>query len=121
MYRRRFERLVGKALRQLPTSLREMMSNVDVVVEDEPTPEQLTSTGLPPGDWLLGLYQGTPLTERTSSYGMVLPDKITIFQKPIEGLCRSDPEIVRQIRATVIHEVGHHFGLSEAQLRRPRR
>ncbi len=121
MYRRRFERLVAKALRRLPASVREMMDNVAVVVEDEPSPEQLASTGLRPGDTLLGLYQGTPLTARTSSYGMVLPDKITIFQKPIEAFCRSDQEIVRQIRETVVHEVGHHFGLSEAHLRRLKR
>ncbi len=121
MYRRRFERLVVKALRQLPPDLQEMMDNVAVVVEDEPGPEHLDAAGLPRGQTLLGLYQGIPLTARTSSYGMVLPDKVTIFRKPLEEMCRSDQELVRQIRQTVLHEVAHHFGLSETQLRRMRR
>lgn len=121
MYRRRFERLVGKALRQLPADIRQYIDNVAVVVEDEPGPEHLAAAGLPPGDTLLGLYQGIPLTERTSSYGLVLPDRITIFRKPIEAICSSDQEIVYQIRATVVHELAHHFGLSEARLRRLRR
>ena len=71
-----------------------------------------------PGDTLLGLYQGVPLIHRTSSYGMVLPDKVTIFRKPIESISYSDQEIVRQVRQTVVHEIAHHFGLSESDLRR---
>ena len=118
MYRRRFERLVGRALRQLPLEIREQMDNVAVVVEDEPTPAQRAAADLPPGDTLLGLYQGIPLTQRTAGYGMVLPDKVTIFRKPIEAICSSDQQIVRQIRQTVIHEIAHHFGLSEDDLRR---
>ncbi len=121
MYRRRFERLVGKALRQLPAEILDMMDNVAVVVEDEPGPEHLAAAGLPAGETLLGLYQGIPLTQRTSAYGMVLPDKVTIFRKPIEAMCRSDQEVVREIRKTVIHEVAHHFGFSEARLRHLRR
>jgi predicted Zn-dependent protease with MMP-like domain len=120
MYRRRFERLVSRALRQLPREIREQMDNVAVVVEDEPTPDQLATSGVRPGDTLLGLYQGIPLTQRTSAYGLVLPDKVTIFRKPIEACCASDQQIVRQIRQTVVHEVAHHFGLSEADLRRLR-
>jgi predicted Zn-dependent protease with MMP-like domain len=118
MYRRRFERLVSRALRQLPRDVAELLDNVAVVVESAPTPEQVASTGLPPGDTMLGLYQGVPLTERNSSYGMVLPDKITIYQTPIEQLCQSDQQIVFEIRQTVIHELAHHFGLSEADLKR---
>lgn len=121
MYRRRFERLVAKALRQLPQDIRALMDNVSVVVEDEPTPAQLAAAGLPPDDTLLGLYQGVPLTDRTASYGMVLPDKITIFRKPIEARCDSDQAVVHEVRRTVVHEVAHHFGLSEARLRRLRR
>lgn len=121
MYRRRFERLVARALRRLPPDIQALMDNVAVVVEDEPTPAQLASAGLPAGETLLGLYQGIPLTERTASYGMALPDKITIFQGPIEGICDSDQQIVHEIRRTVIHELAHHFGLGEDDLRRLRR
>jgi len=121
MYRRRFERLVSRALRQLPGAIRDRLDNVAVVVEDEPSPDQLASAGLRPGDTLLGLYQGVPLTQRTSSYSMVLPDKVTIFRKTIESICASDQQIVYQVRQTVIHEIAHHFGLSEADLRRLRR
>ena len=121
MYRRRFERLVSRALRQLPSEIRDRLDNVAVVVEDEPSIHQLASAGVRAGDTLLGLYQGVPLTHRTSSYGMVLPDKVTIFRKPIESICSSDQEIVRQVRQTVIHEIAHHFGLSESDLRRLRR
>ncbi len=118
MYRRRFDRLVARALRQLPRDIQDLMDNVAVVVADSPTPDHLAAAGLPPGETLLGLYQGIPLTERTSGYGLVLPDKITIFQKPIEEICGSDQQVVREIRNTVIHELAHHFGLEESDLRR---
>jgi predicted Zn-dependent protease with MMP-like domain len=121
MYRRRFERLVSRALRQLPGEIRDCLDNVAVVVEDEPSPHQISSAGIRSGDTLLGLYQGVPLTQRSSSYGMVLPDKVTIFRKPIESICASDQEIVYQVRKTVVHEIAHHFGLSESDLRRLRR
>lgn len=121
MYRRRFERLVARALRQLPSHILALLDNVAVVVEDEPSEHHLASAGLPPGESLLGLYQGIPLTERSSGYGLVLPDKITIFQKPIEAMCRSDQQIVHEIRKTVIHELAHHFGLGEDDLRRLKR
>ena len=118
MYRRRFERLVMRAVRQLPAEIRDKMDNVAVVVEDEPTAGQLAASGLPSGDTLLGLYQGVPLTERTSGYGFVLPDKITIFQRPIEDVAASDQAIIFQVRKTVIHEIAHHFGIGDAELRR---
>ncbi|MBI2939097.1 MAG: metallopeptidase family protein, partial [Chloroflexi bacterium] len=117
MYRRRFERLVQRAVRQIPSPLRAMMDNVAIVVEAEPSPEQLAETGLPPGETLLGLYQGVPLTERVASQAFLLPDKITIFQRPIEEMGRSDQEIIWHIRRTVIHEVAHHFGIDDARLR----
>lgn len=117
MYRRRFERLVHRAVRRLPVDIQGMMENVAVVVEHEPTPAQVAESRLPPGDTLFGLYQGVPLTERSSSYGMVLPDKITIFQKPIEDYCPSDQQIVYQIQRTVTHEVAHHFGIGDDELR----
>ena len=121
MYRRRFERLVSRALRDLPRWVSDLLDNVAVVVEEEPTPEEVASTGLPPDDSLFGLYQGVPRTERTSSYGMVLPDKITIYQGPIERFCRSDQQIVYEIKRTGVHELAHHFGLSEDDMRRLRR
>ena len=95
-----------------------MMDNVAIVVEDDPSPEHLGAFGIRRGDTLFGLYQGVPLTERTSGYGLVLPDKITIFRHPIEGGCRTDQEVVFQIRKTIVHEVAHHFGIGDAELRR---
>jgi predicted Zn-dependent protease with MMP-like domain len=102
-----FERAIQEALDALPAELRRAMSNVDVVVEEE----------APPGSRLLGLYEGIPLTERTSGYGAVLPDKITLFRRPLERLAGFDEERLRaQIRHTVWHEVAHHFGISDERL-----
>ena len=88
---------------------------MDVIVEDQPDEKQLKK--VPERSLLLGLYEGIPQTKRGSSYGMVLPDKITIFQKPIEQKCRTDEDIVRQVGETVRHEIAHHFGISDDQLR----
>jgi len=102
-----FEQLIQDALDSLPADLRGQLSNVDVVVEDEP----------PPGQPLLGLYQGVPLTRRTSSYAGALPDKITIYQGPLERHYRGDPELLRrQVKRVVLHEVAHHFGISDERL-----
>jgi predicted Zn-dependent protease with MMP-like domain len=102
-----FERLIQDALDSLPPNLRERISNVEVVVEDEP----------PPGQRLLGLYRGVPLTRRGSSYSGVLPDKITIYRRPLERSYGHDPELLgRQIRHVVLHEVAHHFGISDRRL-----
>jgi predicted Zn-dependent protease with MMP-like domain len=121
LYRRRFERLVIRALTTLPESIRDMIDNVAIVVEDEPSPDHLVAGGIGSDDTLLGLYQGIPLTERTASYNMVLPDRISIFQRPIEEMCGSDQEIMYQVRRTVVHELAHHFGMEEWELRRLRR
>jgi predicted Zn-dependent protease with MMP-like domain len=94
-----------------------MMDNVDVVVEDYPTAEQLESEETEDETLLLGLYEGIPQTCRGSYYGMVVPDKITIFQKAIESVAVTDNEIERQIQKTVRHEIAHHFGSSEETLR----
>ena len=103
-----FEDAVTGAVESLPRDLREAMSNVAILVEDEP----------PPGSRLLGLYQGVPLTERTTSYGGVLPDKITIYRRPLERLAGADPaRLRREIRRTVLHEIAHHFGISDERLR----
>jgi predicted Zn-dependent protease with MMP-like domain len=110
-----FDDLVAQALDSLPDDLLEVMSNVEVTVEPTPSARQLRSVGVRHGT-LLGLYEGIPLTERNSGYSMVLPDKITIFQHTIERICGSHAEIVAQVRQTVIHEVAHHFGISDARL-----
>ncbi|HEY3087930.1 MAG TPA: metallopeptidase family protein [Jatrophihabitantaceae bacterium] len=101
----RFEELVSEALDGLPPHLGRVMRNVAVTVEHDDGP---------PG--LLGLYRGVPLTRRTSHYGGVLPDRITIYRRAICAICRTDAEVVDQVRRTVIHEVGHHFGIGDERL-----
>jgi predicted Zn-dependent protease with MMP-like domain len=117
MERERFEQLVIKAIESLPDEFLELMDNVDVVVEDYPTAEQLDNEDIEDETLLLGLYEGIPQTRRGSYYGMVMPDKITIFQKAIESVASSDDEIEQQIVKTVRHEIAHHFGSSEETLR----
>ena len=116
MERERFEWLVAKAIADLPDEFRERMDNIDIVVQDEPTSGQLADAGLKRGETLLGLYEGVPLTRRSRSYGMVPPDKITIFQKPIEARYRGEAQIQREIQRVVKHEIAHHFGISDARL-----
>ncbi len=116
MDRERFEWLVAKAIADLPDEFRERMDNIDIVVQDEPTSGQLADAGLKRSETLLGLYEGVPLTRRSRSYGMVPPDKITIFQKPIEARYRSETRIQHEIQRVVKHEIAHHFGISDARL-----
>ncbi len=116
MERERFEELVRQALADVPEEITERMSNVDVEVQDWATPRQLASARVARGT-LLGLYQGIPLTRRTSGYNMVPPDKIIIFQGPLEHIARDEDDLVRRVRSTVVHEVAHHFGISDARLR----
>ena len=110
--RRGFERLVAEALAALPDGVLAMLDNVEVVVEDEPTTEQLASDD----DTLFGLYQGVPLVDRDGSYSMVLPDKITIFRGPLEREFRNRVELAQQVRITVVHELAHHIGIDEDRL-----
>lgn len=111
-----FEDLVVQALDGLPEEFLRTLDNVDVVIEQEPSPEQIAEhTGT--GGTLLGLYEGVPLTERSSFYGMVMPDQITIFRGPITRLARSESEVRRMVRETVVHEIAHHFGISDERLR----
>lgn len=117
MRRERFEDLVAEALAGLPEEFRERLDNVDVEVADWPTIRQLARGRVGRRWQLLGLYEGIPLTRRDAGYDMVLPDRITIFRRPIELICRSEEEIVRQVRKTVIHEIGHHFGIDDERLR----
>jgi predicted Zn-dependent protease with MMP-like domain len=111
-----FEKLVAEALDELPRRFRRRLRNIAVVVESEPSRQLLEEMGLWPDRTLLGLYQGVPLTERGFSYGNVLPDRITIFQKPIEALCRTQDEIKQAVQDTVMHELGHYFGLDDERL-----
>ena len=111
----KFKKLVMEALLQIPKEMRSRLDNVDLVVENSPTLEQLAGSAIDDDQSLLGLYEGIPLTERYG-YDMVLPDKITLFQDSIEQICSNDEEIVKEIRDTVIHEIAHHFGMSENKL-----
>jgi predicted Zn-dependent protease with MMP-like domain len=116
MERAEFERLVEEALLEIPRRFRKAMKNVAVVVEDEPPPHILEEMEIEPPDSLFGLYQGTPLPERSWSYGNALPDRISIYQRPIEESCEDDEEIMNCVAETVIHEFGHYFGMSEEEI-----
>ena len=113
MTRRQFEALVEKALRRLPRPFREKLANIAIVVEDWPDDETLADMGIEPPDTLYGLYRGVDLPRRDSSYGNVLPDTITIYQGPIEEDCRDRDEMADLVRETVVHEIGHYFGLDD--------
>jgi len=118
MERKRFEELVEQAVESLPRQFKDRLENVAVVVQYWPTGRQLRSVGLRGREELLGLYEGVPLTAFGRDHTMtpVLPDKISIFQRPIEMVYRSDERIVRGIEETVRHEIAHHFGISDRRL-----
>ncbi|MSS70238.1 MAG: metallopeptidase family protein [Candidatus Latescibacteria bacterium] len=116
MTRKQFEKFVLEALEELPEEFRKRLDSVEIVIEDEPTVEDLESVGLTEDDLLLGLYHGTPLTERTSDYNMALPDRIVLFQWDIEQCCETPEEIAEEVRKTVIHEVAHFFGFGEDEI-----
>jgi predicted Zn-dependent protease with MMP-like domain len=116
MTRAAFERLVAEAVTLIPRRFRREMKNLALVVEEEPSADLLEEMEIDPPDSLYGLYQGTPLPERTWGFGNSLPDRITIFQRPIEEDCEDEDEIRAVIGETLIHEVGHYFGLSEEQI-----
>jgi predicted Zn-dependent protease with MMP-like domain len=111
-----FDRLVAEAIASIPRRFRDAMHNLAIVVEDEPSPGLLREMAIEPPDTLLGLYQGTPLTERTWDYGNALPDRILLFQGPIERESENVDDTVVAIGETLIHEVGHYFGLSEDEI-----
>lgn len=116
MTREAFETLVEEALREIPKRFRAAMHNVAVVVEDEPPQDLLDELEIPAEDTLFGLYQGTPLTERSWGHGNNLPDRISIYQGPIEEACENEDEVRDTIAETVIHEFGHYFGMTEEQI-----
>lgn len=113
---KRFEEIVFRALDQLPERFKEQLNNVAVIIQDSPTREQKETAGVKGRYDLLGLYEGVPLTERSSGYNMVLPDKITIFRKPLESLGLSGKALEREITETVRHELAHHFGIDDERL-----
>jgi predicted Zn-dependent protease with MMP-like domain len=118
MDRARFEELVSAAIESLPDEFLSKLENIDVVVQDWPTADQLHRARLGSDHSLLGLYQGIPLTKRGRHYGMVPPDKITVFRKPIEEKCgQRDDETAAEIARVIKHEIAHHFGISDARLK----
>jgi predicted Zn-dependent protease with MMP-like domain len=116
--RREFERLVMDAIAALPRDIKRYIENVDIVVEEEPSAETLAEAGLPPGETLYGYYQGVPHQQRGTSYTMALPDKITIYRRPIVDSCRNRGQMRWLVRSTVIHELAHHFGIDDEELKR---
>ena len=118
MTRRQFEALVAKALRKLPRKFKERIANIAVVVEDWADEGTLAEMGIEPPDTLYGLYRGIDLTRRDSSYGNVMPDVITIYQGPIEEDSADEQEMAEIVRETVVHELGHYFGLDDDTMHR---
>ena len=117
MTREEFKTLVGEAIDSIPRRFAQEIRNVAIVIEDRPSPEILDEMEMGPDDVLLGLYQGVPLPERQWAHGNALPDRITLFQETIEEDCAGDEdEIVVAIGETLIHELGHYFGLSEDEI-----
>jgi predicted Zn-dependent protease with MMP-like domain len=116
MTREVFLGFVDEALATIPPKFRDALVNIAIVVEDEPSEAQLADVGIEPPDTLLGLYEGTPLTERQWAHGNALPDKITLFQGPIEDASDDEDDMVIAIGETLIHEIGHYFGLSEEEI-----
>lgn len=110
-----FDALVEKAIAQLPDEFARLVKNVVIVVEEEPDPEILEEMGFAEDEELLGLYQGTPLTERGANFdGM--PDQVSLYRQPLLRFCRSRRELVREVRDTLVHELGHYFGLSDDEM-----
>jgi predicted Zn-dependent protease with MMP-like domain len=114
----RFWELVKEALENVPEEFAKFLEEVPVEVMDAPTTKMLQTAGVGEGSLLLGLYRGRPRTVRNVEDSGVLPDVIYIFQRPIEMVCKNEAELIRQVRVTVLHEIGHHFGLSEEDLER---
>jgi predicted Zn-dependent protease with MMP-like domain len=113
-----FEELARRALEELPREFAERLENIAVVLEEEPDPEDLAAMGLDPesdGEELFGIYQGVPLSERGSSYSE-LPDRIVIYRGPILRACETRQEVAREVRDTVVHELGHYFGLDDDEM-----
>lgn len=116
MTREHFRKLVAEAIDTIPAHFAREIKNVAIVIEDDPADDLMDQMDMGPEDVLLGLYQGTPLTERRWDHGNALPDRITLYQRSIEEDCESEDEIVVAIGETLIHELGHYFGMSEDEI-----
>jgi predicted Zn-dependent protease with MMP-like domain len=116
VHRAKFDALVADALAGIPRRFRDAMHNIAIAVEDEPSPELLSEMEIAPPDTLFGVYQGTPLTERQWGHGNTLPDRILLFQGPHEREAEDEDDLVLSIGETLIHEIGHYFGLSEEEI-----
>ncbi|MEM1203104.1 MAG: metallopeptidase family protein [Acidobacteriota bacterium] len=110
-----FDALVQRAMDQLPEEFAELLENIVVVVEEEPEPEILREMGFGPDEELLGLYRGVPLTERETGY-FSLPDQVSLYRGPLLRICRDRRELIREVRDTLVHELGHYFGLSDEEM-----
>jgi predicted Zn-dependent protease with MMP-like domain len=117
MDRQRFEELVVEAVDALPQQFLDRLANVEIEVRDWPSLEELRLGRVPAGAMLLGLYVGIPQTKRGDHYDLALPDRIFIYQRPIERICRSDDEVKERVGQVIKHEIAHHFGLTDADLR----
>jgi predicted Zn-dependent protease with MMP-like domain len=116
MTQEKFEKLVDEGIKAIPERFLKKLDNVDIVIEDEPTLYQLNKLRARKNSIIFGLYEGVPQTKRWH-YGQVLPDKITIFKKPIERCASSEEEVKKMVRNTVWHEIAHHFGMDEKRVR----
>ena len=117
MHHSTFEQIVAQALDELPQEFQDKLDNVEVTVEDWPDPETLRLAGVRHPAELLGFYHGIPQTQRTHNYGLVLPDKISIYQQPILMRCHTPEQVRRTIQRVLRHEIAHHFGISDDRLR----
>ncbi len=117
MTENKFREIVKQGIEAIPERFLEKLKNIDIVIEDEPSSYQLSKLKVRKGSFILGLYEGVPQTNRWH-YGQVLPDKITIFKKPIERMARSEEEVKEIVKNTVWHEIAHHFGMDERRIRR---
>jgi len=111
-----FEALVEQALAGLPEEWADLLDNVAVMIEEEPDPEDLEALGMDPGEDLLGLYQGVPLAERDTFYMGALPDRVILYRGPILRACDNRRDVIREVRDTLVHELGHHFGMEEEDM-----
>ncbi len=116
MERKEFRRLVREAVAEIPEDLLRNVQNVDIVIERRPTARDRKVSGIGPRSLLLGLYHGIPITKRGAYYNLTAPDKISIYQEHIEAICANDDEVREQVRKTVLHELGHYFGIDDDRL-----
>jgi predicted Zn-dependent protease with MMP-like domain len=118
MKTKEFRELALQALKEIPRQFRDRLGRLEIIIEDRPDPELLAELGLNQGDLLFGLYQGVPRTEKSFFRTEIYPDRILLFRRDILSVCRSREEVKEEIKKTLIHEIAHHFGFSESQIRK---